>query len=198
MLIHQEVVPWLGWVPPTHPLHPDYDLLISKFSTVEKLNLAPQIVEWDAFNKKEVEEAKKIYQQARREIREIVTLAGIPIEFFHPSLEGFEIKGKALKAGQFSVRILNEKGDETVVWDSNDPDEIEEAAKLFSNYLNKGWTPYAVSTDGSMRRKVKYFNPELMEVTFLEPGKEKTATQKLKEFVKECPAVTILPKTYAG
>lgn len=196
--VHHEVVPGLGYVPPTHPLHPDYDTLVKAFGPNQRLNLAPQIVEWDDNISKEVEEAKKIYQQARREQREIITLAGQTIEFFHPSLKGFEIKGKALKLGEFSVRILNEKGDETLIWDSNDPDEIEEAAKIFSDYLNKGWTPYAVSPNGDLKRKVRYFNPELMEVTFVEPGKEKTFTQKLRDFVQAFPAVTMLPKTYPG
>lgn len=30
--IHHEVVPGLGWVPPDHPLHPDYDEVVKKSS----------------------------------------------------------------------------------------------------------------------------------------------------------------------
>lgn len=163
------------------------------------LNLAEQIVEWDPDNKRQIEDSKKIYQQARREGREIRDLEDNIVEFFHPDMEGFKILGKALKDGEFSFRILNEKGDETIVWDSRNPDQIAEAAKTFKDYIAKGWTAYAVSADGTMKRKVTHFNHELLEVTFEEPGKEGTSWKdKLSNFVKGFSQVQLQPATYKG
>jgi len=185
-----------GWLHPTHPDHASIKNAASLASS--KLNYGNLLVEWDDNSLKEVEEAKKIYQKARLQQRLIVNLNGTPIEFFHPSLLGFEIRGKALNEGQFSVRILNEKGDETLIWDSNDPQEIAEAAAKFSSYLNKGWTAYAVSPDGRFKRKIKFFDSATLEITFQEPGKEKSFKEKLSSFVGKFPALTMLPKTYPG
>jgi hypothetical protein len=202
--IHTEPVQgpnFASWVPPTHPLHPDHEILLPKFSvqkTEQELNFAPMIMEWDDDNKKQVEDAKKVYQQARREHREITDMDDKSIEFFHPSLLGFKIKGKALKDGEFSMRILNEKGDETLIWNSNDPDQVRESAKLFKEYVEKGWTAYAISADGSMKRKVTVFNAELLEVTFEEIGSGKTIKEKLSSFVKSFKQVQMQPKTYPG
>jgi hypothetical protein len=158
------------------------------------MNAAPQLVEWDDDNKKEIEEAKSIYQKAREQNREIEDLFGNMVEYFRPSLKGFRIKGQRLKPHQFSMRILNEKGDETLIWDSRDPDEVKEAAKIFNKYIEKGWRAFATDIEGNRSRRIRAFDAEKEEVIF----EEDNTKEKLQKFVGKFSEIKVLPKTYPG
>lgn len=162
------------------------------------MNNAPLIVSWDENKPKEVEEAKKLYQKARKELREIVDLEGRVLEYFSPLLGGFEIKGKQLSSTQFSMRILNETGDETIIWDASQEKEVREAAKLFSSYLERGWEAFAISEDGSRKRRIKRFNAELQEITFTDVTSEKEFKSTLSKFVDKFKQIQMLPKTRPG
>jgi hypothetical protein len=148
------------------------------------------VVEWDDMNMKEIEEAKKLYQKARREGRKIVDMAGAVIEGFKASLRGFRIMEKALSSTQFSMRIINDTGDELVVWDSNVKKEIREAGKLFEKYLSDGYKAYAVKDDGSLGGRITKFDADLEEISFSDKQK-----QSVSRFAESFGKVQMLPKT---
>jgi len=148
-------------------------------------------VEWDPKNKKEIEESKKIYQQAKKEYRKIVDLDGQPISCFKPELLRFLIKAIELKEGQFELRFFDETGDRRLIWDSKSRGEIKEASKIFEDYIKKGWRAYAISKDGKLKNRIRSFNADTEEIIFDEESLKNT----FKEFVKTFTEVKMLPAT---
>jgi len=159
-----------------------------------ELNLSPIRVEWSPVNKKEIEDAKKIYIKARRENRSITTIEGIPVNSFSPSLEALLILGKELKDDEFATRIFDESGDRRIIWNSKDIGQRREAAKIFEKCLNDGGRIYSVNSKGEKIHRVFGFDPEKEELLVDEKGTK----EKLDKFVKACAEVKVLPKTYPG
>jgi len=172
--------------------------LVTQSSETPLLNLAPMIVPWTKNHNYQIEKAKSRYIQARSEGRLITNLDDKPIDRFHPDLLGFKIKGPALKDDEFSVRILNDLGDETIMFSSAIPEQVAAAEKKFGEYMAKGWTAYVVSRDGKKKRQITAFNAEMCEITFVEPGKTTPLKEKLTTFVKSFGVVQMLPKTVPG
>lgn len=160
----------------------------------QPLHPAPLRVEWDSSNRKEVEERKKIYQQARKENRKITTLDGESVTCFKPGLEGLLIHSPELKDSQFRMIVLDETGDRRFMWDSMDPHEVLEAAQIFEKYIKKGWIAYAVDKKGNKGQRIYKFNARHEEVFFDEEG----LNIKLKNFVKKFKEIKMLPKTRPG
>lgn len=160
----------------------------------KQLHLAEIRIEWDFLNKKEVEDSKKIYQQARREGRLITNLTGEEITFFHPNMLGFLIKEKELTENQSSFRIFDETGDRRIIWDSKNPLETQDAENLFAEYIKKGWRAYAISSDLKVRKRLLMFNPTTEEILF----EEKTLRETLSSFVSKFKEIKMLPKTIPG
>jgi len=158
------------------------------------LNLASQVVEWDDASLSEIDEAKTIYRQARKENRKIVALCGTVVNHFKPSLLAFRILGVELRDGQVAMRILNALGDETIVWEAGDSKQIKEAAAIFKQYILKGWNAYAVKNDGSRGVRIREFNAELEEMVFDKDG----LRYKLKDFAKQFKKMEVLPKVTPG
>ena len=154
------------------------------------LNNNAQVVEWDDSKLKEIEEAKVKYQQARREHRRITTLEGTPVEGFRANLLAFRILQPELSETQFTVRLINDTGDELLIWDSIVKSEVAEAGKVFTEYLEKGWKAYAVTPDGKLGQRIVKFDAALEEVHFADKK-----TLKLDAFVKSFKQVQVLPKT---
>ena len=61
-------------------------------------------------------------------------------------------------------RVLSASGDDRLLWDRRSTDEVDEARKKFDEYLTKGYTAYAVRTDGSKGSKLEEFDPEEEEI----------------------------------
>lgn len=151
------------------------------------------VVEWDDSKLKEIEDAKTIYRQARQAGRVIVDMVGNTIDGFKSSLKSFKVLEKALSETQFSMRIINDTGDELVIWDSNIKKEVKEAGKLFEKYLNKGWKAYAINDDGTKGIRIVSFDADLEEVVF----DDKTSIN-IKKFAESFGKVQLLPKTRAA
>jgi hypothetical protein len=158
------------------------------------LNNNKMRVEWDQTSKKEVEEAKTKYRQARQEHRKMLKLDGEELLCFRPDLGGFFICEKQLKEGQFAARIIDDSGDRRLVWDSNDHREVEEAFKTFQDYIDKGWRAYAVGEDGQKGRRIHRFSADRQEVFFDETG----VGTKIRDFIDKISEVRLAPKTYPG
>jgi len=145
---------------------------------------------WDDSKLKEIEQAKALYRQARKDGRKIVDLKGGVVEGFRSNLLGFRILEKEYTNSQFSLLVVNETGDELVVWDSSVKKEVKEAAKLFAKYLDKGCKAYAVEPDGDKGRRIMSFDADLEEITFQDKG-----VMSISGFAKAFGKAQILPKT---
>lgn len=175
-------------------------------------------VSFDLKNRKEIEHAKSLYQQAKRMKRHIV-VEGKDVESFRECTGGqFTIEASGHRdLGQCSLHIFDATGDRRIMWRPDRPDEVKDAAKLFQEYIKKGWKAYAIHRIDPHQRGVRVygFDPELDEVVFddrtlMEKLKnfdkllgtkdtdKQTITQKLKKFVERFDEVKLLPKTYPG
>ena len=77
--------------------------------------------------------------------------------------------GDQLKAGQHCFRIMNENGDDRLVWDSSSFIEIKAAKKDFVELVKQGMTPYRVGTDGRASAEVMTeFDAKAEEVIFMD------------------------------
>ena len=77
--------------------------------------------------------------------------------------------GDSLKPNQFCFRVMNENGDDRLVWDSKSLDELKEAKKAFVELVKQGMTPYRVGTNGKASAEImKEFDPKAEEVIFMD------------------------------
>ena len=156
---------------------------------------------WDDNKPREVEDAKRVYQHAKANGQRITLVSGEPVEVFKPSYLGLLIYPKDLRPGQLFLQVLDETGDRHLVWDSNDPDEVKEAAKLFKEYTDRGWRAYAVSDGGKRRRRIRAFHPSLeeLEVDDSDAGSVGDRIKvTLQDFARSFSKVELLPKTTPG
>lgn len=66
------------------------------------------------------------------------------------------------------IRIINNKGDDRIVWKKTSIPEINQAKDAFDKLVAKGLVPYKVGTDGKATSEVmKEFDPSAEEVIFL-------------------------------
>ena len=151
-------------------------------------------IEWDPRNKKEIEEAKKKYQEAKLENREIVLDDGTPVMCFKPEYASLLIKSQRLDESQFEMRMFDETGDRLVMFDSRNIDEIKNASKLFEEYIKKGWRAYAIGEKGKKTQRLFKFDADAQEIHFDEKGTK----ERLQNFVKSFKQVQLTPKTRAG
>lgn len=179
------------------------------------MNNSAMIVEWDDSDRREVENAKEQYCTARNENRTITDMDGSIISHFKPSLCGFIIGPTELKATEFAVRVFDETGDRRLIWDMSDPDQSREAAKLFNEYLDKGWRAYTVDESGESRRRIHKFDIDNQEVLFEEKpiseifsgfvGAVKKEVkdvvlkaEKIASFTRAFKNTKLVPRTYPG
>jgi hypothetical protein len=181
-----------------------------------KLNNSTMLIEWDALDNKQIEEAKKYYQQARKEGRLITDMDDTVISNFHPSLLGIKIKETELKDDEFAVRVIDDTGDRRLIWDSSDPSQVKEAVLLFDEYLKKGWRAYSVDGRGQRRRRIYSFDIEKLEVFFIEKTNQEIIqnftdsikdkvdvdvllkSEKIAKFMKAFKDTKLIPRTYPG
>jgi hypothetical protein len=153
-------------------------------------------IDWDSHNRKEVERAKLLYQQARRVKRSIIfTETGIIVPCFKPEHESYTVQKPALSDSQFEMRIFDETGDRLLVWDSEDPLEVQDAYKMFKEYLDKGWRAYAIGDGGKKTKRIFNFDPETEEIHFDE---KKSVVEKLSSFAKNFKEIQMTPRTRPG
>lgn len=152
--------------------------------------------EWDRSSRHQIEDAKTFYLRAKRDGRRLVDRDGNPVTFFRSDLETLIAVETELKPDQFALHVLDETGDRRLIWNANQPDEIEEASKLFDQYVKKGWKAYGIRPDGTKSRRVRSFNPVSQEIFF--DDKPERVGQKLKEFVAAFREIKMLPKTRPG
>lgn len=181
---------------------------------------ADRIVLWDSMNKKQIDDAKTHYRNARQEGRIITNLDHITIDHFDPNSDGFIIKQAELAETEFAMRILDETGDRRLIWNASDPDQVKECVALFDEYIAKGWRCYSIDANGNTRRRIHRFDIDREEVFFEEKTskeiignfaeivkKEKTdkstnekilKSEKIINFIKSFKNTKLIPRTYPG
>jgi hypothetical protein len=154
------------------------------------------LIDWDSNNRNEVEKAKLLYQQARRVKRSIFfTDTGLIVPCFKPEHEAYLVKKSALSDSQFEMRILDETGDRLIVWDSENHQEVQDAYKMFKEYLDKGWRAYAIGDGGKKTKRIFSFDPETEEIHFDE---KKSVLEKLSSFARNFKEIQMTPATRPG
>ena len=157
------------------------------------------LVSWNPINSKERDEAKAKYQKARSEGRKIMTVSRLEIDAFAKvSTDGeFLIAPTTLNAGEWTLRIHDETGDRRLIWQSEDPDQVKEAATKFNEYMSKGWKAYAYdpTKPKDKGRRIYGFDGEREEIVF---DDKNTLRENLKNFVKAFTEIKMVPKTYPG
>lgn len=58
------------------------------------------------------------------------------------------------------LRYLDNTGDQKVVWDIDNDDEVEAAEATFDTLTEKGFTAYKVKKDGTQGKKITKFDPK--------------------------------------
>lgn len=152
-------------------------------------------VEFDPRKRKQVDEAKQRYIQARREGRAILRANdGVPVNSFADVGDGFIIAEAEVGEGCLAMHFIDDSGDQRIIWDLRDKKQVAEAAKKFNEYVAKGWKPYAIDRKGKRGRRIFGFDAHEEEVIF----EDKTTKEKLVDFVKKFAEVKVLPRTYPG
>lgn len=181
-------------------------------------------IAFDTRNKKQVEEAKALYQQAKLAGRAIKTNGNDAFNFRVILEQGFmqiEPEGHG-NENLLALHIIDKTGDRRPIWRMDDPEEVEKAAELFNEYIKKGWKAYAVHRSDPNKKGVRVyeFDPTLEEVIFddvpmsakiknfadamvkneikkAEDSKSKVK-QKIKKFARSFSEIKMLPKTVPG
>lgn len=154
--------------------------------------------EWDRRDRKQIEEAKTFYRQAKANGRRVVDQDGTPILAFRSDLETIVVVETELAPGQFAVHVLDKTGDRRLIWNARQPDEIQEASKLFDEYIKKGWKAYGTRPDGTKSRRIRSFDAVSQEIFFDDKPDKTSIGTKLKEFVASFKEVKMIPKSRPG
>lgn len=59
------------------------------------------------------------------------------------------------------MRIIASEGDQKVVWDKDNDDEVEAAEATFDSLLEKKFKAYSVAKDGTKSKEIKKFKSSL-------------------------------------
>jgi hypothetical protein len=121
-----------------------------------------QRVVWNKFNKKEVEQAKKMLMDYKRKGYELLKSDGTVMQRFSPILE--EVKVMAKGVAKSVMKILTDVGDERLVWDKDNGREAKQAKKKFLELLKKGYTAFSVDHASEKNRKITEFDIDAEEI----------------------------------
>lgn len=131
---------------------------------IKELVIDRRIV-WNANNKKEVEEAKALFVAYKRKGYNILSSSGEKVENFRPYYE--EVIVKSQKIGGHTLKILNEMGDERIVWDREDGHQAKSAKKKFEELIKKNYKAYSVDNSGKKNRRIHEFDVDAEEILMI-------------------------------
>lgn len=161
----------------------------------EPISTQNRRVSWDKNLQDQVEEARADFENNAALKNVMTDESGNMLDEFNPDMGSFKVLGQlASLPTQALLQILDESGDQRLIWDADNKAEIARAAKKFAEYLEKGWKPYAITVNGKRGKRIHSFDPEREEIVF----DDRTTKQKLSEFVKSFKTIRMLPKTFPG
>lgn len=68
------------------------------------------------------------------------------------------------------MEIMDHQGDTKILWDKNNPDEVENARRTFDDLKKKGFIAYSVSGgDGAKGEIIREFDPEAERLIMAPP-----------------------------
>ena len=118
---------------------------------------------WDSKNLKEIDEAKTEYRKYQAQGYEIQKPDGTVVDKFMPYIEELIIKAKKIYSHHI-MKILNDKGDERLVWDKENGKQAKEAKAKFEELLGKKYTAFSVDTQGNKNQKIEEFDVDAEEI----------------------------------
>lgn len=62
------------------------------------------------------------------------------------------------------MRTMGASGDTKVVWDSEQPDEVENARRTFDDLRKKGYAAFAVGARGEKAAQIRQFDPDAQKL----------------------------------
>jgi hypothetical protein len=124
---------------------------------------------WDSKSKKQVEEAKQWFVAFKRKGVPIQDTNGKPVQFFRPHYEELVAMATVDHIGNRTLKILNDKGDERVVWDSNNGKQAKEAKDKFLSLVKSGYSAYSVDAKGKKNHRIDEFDVEAEEILMIPP-----------------------------
>jgi hypothetical protein len=113
-----------------------------------------QLVVWDTQSVQETLEASKKSEELQARGFTISRVDVGRIELLPP----------ARNPNQGMFRILSQNGDDHVVWDRRDANQVREAYKKFKELKDKGYTAFATTSDGKKGHRIDDFDPSLEEI----------------------------------
>jgi hypothetical protein len=113
-----------------------------------------KLITWDPNVKAETKEARSEIGRFRR------------LGFTLVSDKDGEAKLEAPAPAEYQIiyRVLSANGDDRLVWDRKDPDQVVEARTKFEEYIEKGYRAYVCRRDGSKGSQLNSFDALLQEV----------------------------------
>jgi hypothetical protein len=69
-----------------------------------------------------------------------------------------------VKAGKIVFTTLSDKGDERLVWDSSDPQQIKDAMEIFDGYMKKGHVAFLINDKGEQGEQINANDWKRMDV----------------------------------
>jgi hypothetical protein len=115
-----------------------------------------KLITWDPDNLVEANEAREEIARFRR--------LGFTVSD-EANIEGeCKLYAPSPAEHQLIYRVLSENGDDRLVWDRRNKDEVEEAKVKFEEYVEKGYKAYVCRRDGSKGSQIDSFDALLQEV----------------------------------
>jgi len=121
-----------------------------------------QNIIWNKFNKKEVEQAKKVLMEFKRKGYELIKTDGTLMKKFSPVLE--EVKVKVKDVAKSVMKILSPEGDERLIWDKDNGREAMQAKKKFLQLIKEGYTAFSVDHKSEKNKKITEFDVDAEEI----------------------------------
>lgn len=118
--------------------------------------LRPQVIVWDPNSERQIDDAKERVERLLRQ-----GFSTVKAEYSN----GEVILRPPPKDENIGVfRVLSDNGDDRIIWDRRDKNQVKEAFAVFKKYMDKGYTAYVVNEDGSHGHKITEFDPGLEEI----------------------------------
>ena len=124
--------------------------------------IMPRSIIWNKSNKKEIEQAKKILMDFKRKGYELLKQDGTIMEKFNSTLE--EVRVIAKGVAKSCMKILDETGDDRLVWDKENGREAKQAKKKFNDLIAKGYSAFSVDHEGEKNKKITEFDIDAEEI----------------------------------
>lgn len=121
--------------------------------------LRPKVFVWDKNSKEQFEEVLIEIEKVSKQGFKPINVSAITID-----LEEVKMVPPQRDPNYGCFRILSQNGDDRVIWDRRDKNQVKDAYKKFKELTDKGYTAYASTTTGNKGHRITEFDPGLEEI----------------------------------